>query len=270
MGVYLIWRTAGSLKGWITGDYLCQRIRCRGERRAMPFLALSQTSKVKANVSCRPLRNLPGSSDLSRPRKELYQKQVVGSASGPLVDRFGWSVEVCSHWNWAPGSGFLNNSFSFTWRLSRNALSLFDLTNKADLADVPDCPRYGTGLQEKAEHVFYYSERVRPFWDHIGEWTARVEPEQLVLLDVGYVVDNVLPQFQDEKRVVFLAILAVARMVIWMTRKKRLYDGANFSHCDPILFFRHQSKVKIRCDRKRLDRITFDRRWYVHAASLIV
>ena len=46
-------------------------------------------------------------------------------------------------------------------------------------------------------------------------------------LDVGYVVDNVLPPFQGEKRVVFLAILAVARMVIWTTRKKGLYDDAN-------------------------------------------
>ena len=50
------------------------------------------------------------------------------------------------------------------------------------------------------------------------EWTARIDPKQLVLLDVGYVVDNVDPLYQDEKRVVFLAILAVARMVIWETR----------------------------------------------------
>ena len=58
-----------------------------------------------------------------------------------------------------------------------------------------------------------------------------------MLLDVGYVVDNVLPPFQGEKRVVFLAILAVARMVIWTTRKKGLYDDANFSHRDLILYF---------------------------------
>ena len=68
---------------------------------------------------------------------------------------------------------------------------------------------------------------------------------------------------------VFLIILAVARMMIWMTRKKVLYDGSNYSHRDLILFFRHQLKVKIRCDRKRLDRITFDRRW-VHAVSMVV
>ena len=90
-----------------------------------------------------------------------------------------------------------------------------------------------------------------------------------MLLDVGYVVDNVLPPFQVEKRVVFLAILAVARMGIWSTRNKGLYDDANFSHRDLVLYFRHLLRVKIICDRKRLDRITFSRRW-VNAASLVV
>ena len=85
----------------------------------------------------------------------------------------------------------------------------------------------------------------------------------------GYVIDNVVPPYKDEKRVVFLAILAVARMVIWVTRNKGLYEGANFSHRDLILYFRHQLRVKIRCDRKRLNRITFDKMW-VNAASLVV
>ena len=203
------------------------------------------------------LRNLLGSSDLSRPRKELYRELVVGSASDPLSERRGWTAEeIRSHWNWAPGSSFLNNEFSLTWRLVRNALPLLGLNYKAGLADMPDCPRCSSGLEETAEHAFYYCERVRPFWDHVGEWTARIEPKQLVLLDVGYVVDNVLPPFQGEKRVVFLAILAVARMVIWITRKKGLYDDANFSHRDLVLYFPHQLRVKIRCDRKRLDHIT--------------
>ena len=88
-----------------------------------------------------------------------------------------------------------------------------------------------------------------------------------MLHDVGYVVDNVLLPFQGAKRMVFLAILAVARMVIWTTRNKGLDDDANFSHRDLVLFF--MLRVKIRCDRKRLDRITFSKRW-VNAASLVV
>ena len=116
-------------------------------------------------------------------------------------------------------------------------------------------------LGKKAEHT-YYCERVHPSWNH-------VKPKQLILLNVSYIVDKVLCQFQGEKHVVFLVILAVARRVVWMTQKKGFYDGANFSHRDLILFFRHQLRVKIRCDRKHLDRITLDGRW-VHAVSLVM
>ena len=117
------------------------------------------------------LRNLVRSSDLSRPRKELYRELVVGSASDPLRGRHGWTTEeIRSHWNWAPGSSFLNSSeFSLTWRLVRNALPLVGLNYKAGLADMPDCARCGSGLEETAEHAFYYCERVRPFRDHVGE-----------------------------------------------------------------------------------------------------
>ena len=36
------------------------------------------------------LCKLPGFSDLSRPRKELYRELVMGSASDPLSERHGW------------------------------------------------------------------------------------------------------------------------------------------------------------------------------------
>ena len=126
---------------------------------------------------------------------------------------------------------------------------------------MPDCPCCGSGLEETTSHAFYYCKRVRPSKSHVEEWTACIDPKQLVLLDVGHIVDNVLPPFLGEKRVVFFAILAVARMVIWETQKKGLYEDANLFHRNLILFFRHQLRVKIRCDRKRLDRITFDKRW---------
>ena len=223
-------------------------------------------------IECRrALRNLPRSSDLSWTRKELYRGLVVGSATDPLVERLGWSAEeIRSQWNWAPGSGFLNNSeFSLTWRLARNALALNDWAYRACLADMPNCARCSSGQEETALHAFYYCERVHPFWSHVEEWTARISPRELMPLDVGYVVDNVSPPFQGEKRMVFLVILAVARMVIWQTRNKGLYEGANFSYRDLILFFRHELRVKIRCYRKCLDHITFSKRW-LHAASLVV
>ena len=79
-----------------------------------------------------------------------------------------------------------------------------------------------------------------------------------MLFNVGYVMDNVLPQLQGEKHVVFLVILVVARMVIWTMQKKELYDDANFSHHDLILLSRHQLRAKIRCDRKPFNHITFN------------
>ena len=46
------------------------------------------------------LRNLLGSCDLSRSRKELYRELVVGSASDPLSERRGWTAEeIRSLWN---------------------------------------------------------------------------------------------------------------------------------------------------------------------------
>ena len=238
--------------------FLRLRSNPKAEGRRRP---LSEALFVR---ECRTaLRNFLGSSDLSRARKELYREIVVVPASDPLRERRGWTVgEIRSHWNWAPGSSFLNNSeFSLTRRLARNALPLLGMNLRAGLADMPDCPHCACGLEETDEHAFYYFEWFRPFWDHVGEWTARIEPKQLVLFDIGYVVDNVLPPFQGEKRVVFLTILAVARMVIWTTRNKGLYEDANFSHHDLVLFFRNQLRVKIWCDRKRLNRITFNKRW---------
>ena len=160
------------------------------------------------------IRNLPGSSDLSQPRKELYRGLVVGSALDPPREQHGWTArEIRFHWNWATGSSFLNHTkFSITWRLAQNALLFLSLDFRVGLADKPDRARCGSGLEETNEHAFYYCEQVCPFWDHVMEWTARIEPKQLVLLDVVY---SVLAPFQGEKHVVFLAIQILARMVIW-------------------------------------------------------
>ena len=193
----------------LTGDAVCRwkaswtcprlKLDPKAEGRHKPL------GKALFVHECRiALRNLPGSSDLSWPWKELYRELVVGSALDPLSEWGSWMAEeIRSHWNWAPGSSFSNNSeFSLTWQLARNALPLLSLNFRAGLADMPECTCCGSGLEETAEHAFYYCKQVRPFWDHVRELTAHIEPKQLVLLDVGYVVDNVLPLFQGEKRVV--------------------------------------------------------------------
>ena len=61
------------------------------------------------------------------------------------------------------------------------ALPLLGLNYKLDLADMPDCLRWSSDFEETAEHAFYYCVRVRPFWNHVGEWIARIEPKHLVL-----------------------------------------------------------------------------------------
>ena len=83
--------------------------------------------------------------------------------------------------------------------------------------------------------------------------TFCIEPKQLVPHNVGYAVDNVDITWRGENRKVFLAFLAVARLVIGVL----------------ILFFRCLLSVTIRCNRKSLDRIAFDEGW-VKAASLVV
>ena len=104
------------------------------------------------------LRNFLGSSDLSQPWKELYRELVMGSALDPLSKQHGWTAEeICSHWNWAPGSSFLNNfDFSLTWRLVRNALPFLGLNYKVGLADMPDCPCCGNGLEVTAIYIYIY------------------------------------------------------------------------------------------------------------------
>ena len=146
----------------------------RGTRDAFPRLESSPKAEgcrqpraeaLFTHECCKALRNLSMSSDLFWSRKKLYQELVVGSASHPPVEQLGWSLgEIRSQLNWAPCSGFLNTSkFSLTWRLARNVLPLNNWAFRACLADMLDCLRCGSGLEETVLHAFYYCERVRPF-----------------------------------------------------------------------------------------------------------
>ena len=154
------------------------------------------------------------------------------------------------------------------WKLARNALPLFGLNYKVGLADMPDCPRCGRGLEKTAEHAFYYCERVRPFLDRRVDGPHRTHAARATRRWL---------QGQHFTSVSRWEACGVSRDPScskngeWDNAKKKggLYDDVNFSHRDLILFFGHQLRVKIRCDRKRLDSTTFDWRW-VHAASLVV
>ena len=51
------------------------------------------------------------------------------------------------------------------------------------------------------------------------------------------------------------------RVVIWTTRKKEIYEDESFSSQTLVSFFKHQIKVKIRSERKRLSSLEFGKRW---------
>ena len=99
---------------------------------------------------------------------------------------------------------------------------------------MPDSLCCSRDHEETTLHGFYYSEQVCIFWSHVGEWMAHIDPKQLLLLNIGYIRDNVDPPYWGKKCVVFLRTLAVTQMGIWMMRKNGLYDCANFSHYDLI------------------------------------
>ena len=271
-GVYgcLIWRATGSLKKLAYLGRSLSRDMVWGQKVRDFFPRLDSDLEAEGRRKPRgaaPFK-LPRSSDISRSRKELYRELLVGSASDPLAERLGWSLEeIRSQWNWVQGSGFLNN---FKFSLTRRRIAPCRLGIQSRFCRHAGLPLLRQWPRRNGWARLLLLRAGSSVLSHVREWTARIDHKQFVPLDVGYVVDNVDPPYRGEKRVVFLVIQALARwMVIWTMRKKGLYDGANVFHRDLILFFRHQLRVKIRCDWKRLDCITFDKRW-VYAASLVV
>ena len=89
------------------GTFPCLQSDPKAEGRRKPM-----GEALFVNECRMALRNV-----LSQARKLVYRELLVGSASDPLSERRRWTAEqIRSHWNWAPGSRFLNNSeFSLTW-----------------------------------------------------------------------------------------------------------------------------------------------------------
>lgn len=72
-----------------------------------------------------------------------------------------------------------------------------------------DCHWCDIDLEETTVSDFHCPQ-VRPFWDH-------VDPEHLVSIDLAYVCNNLLPPWPVMKRMMFLILLVVARIVIVRT-----------------------------------------------------
>lgn len=114
--------------------------------------------------------------------------------------------------------------------------------------DLPDCYQRDLDLEETAFHAYYPCPQARPFWDYVGKLTAHIALNQLVLIDLTYECDNVQPLYSWVKQMVFLTLLAMARLVIWMMRKKGILRHKCYSHQVLIRHFRPQLKVKIRTE----------------------
>ena len=117
----------------------------------------------------------------------------------------------------------------------------------AGLEEFPDSPRC-LACPEIMVHALFWCVKVRPLWTYVNEMIARIAPQDYIELDVGYVIDGVLPPWPRRERMMFCLILAMARQVIWTTRLKEFYDGEPLTDHNLIQFFKQQLKVKIRCD----------------------
>lgn len=63
----------------------------------------------------------------------------------------------------------------------------------------------------------YHCPYVHLFWDYVSELMARIYPEHLISINLAYICNNVLPLYSVVKRMAFLTLLAVAKMVVWMS-----------------------------------------------------
>ena len=134
---------------------------------------------------------------------------------------------------------------------------------------MPNCPCCRSSLEERAVHTFYYSVRVRPFLSHVKAWTARIKSQQLCAARRWLRRGPYLPSVSS------WGSCGVSRDPscglngdLDDAKEENICRCKLFSSWS-ISFFRHQLGVKIWCDRKRLDRITFDKRW-VLIVSLVV
>lgn len=104
----------------------------------------------------------------------LYRELV----EDPLCGWFGFSAaELCSFWSWAPMADSISNpEISLTLRLVWNGLSVNDVAVRWGLVNLSDCHQCDPGLEERPSHAVYHCPQVGPFWDYVGDLTARIAP----------------------------------------------------------------------------------------------
>ena len=200
----------------------------------------------------------------SRPlsSRALYRCLVRGAASDGLIGELGVTeAEGRLLWPWAPRLRCLNNDeASLTWLVIRNALWVGKRLFAAQQAISPECGRCGD-LEETISHAFFHCPVVRPLCKLLEGYMVRILNGKFFVLEASSVCSNVVPRLNRQEHYVFLCLLGVMRVVIWTTRKKELCEGESFSSQTLVAFYKHQIKVKIRSERKRLSSLEFGERW---------
>lgn len=110
------------------------------------------------------------------------------------------------------------------------------------LTEMPDFHRSDRNLEEMSE----YCPTVRQFWDHVGKFTARINPEHLVSVDLATMCHPLVP--------------AVARMGVWVTGLGEILRDEHYSHKDRTGFLGRQLKMEIRSDRNNWSSADFSKR----------
>jgi len=195
-------------------------------------------------------------------RKALYQMLVRGAVRDDLIGKLGLTkAEGRLLWPWAPGLRSLNNDeASLTWLVIRGALWVGKRLKKAGLATPPVCVRC-RGEEESLVHAFFTCPVVKPLLKLLEGFMVRMQNGKSFTLDVRAVLNNVVTSLDRNKLYVLLCLLGVVRVVIWTTRKEEHYGGESFSSQALVAFYKHQIKVKIRSERKRLSSLVFNERW---------
>ena len=160
-------------------------------------------------------------------------------------------------WPWAPGMRCLNNDE--TSLTSRNALWVGKKLFSAQQAISPECGRCGD-LEESVDHAFHWPV-VRLLCKLLEGYMVRILNGKFFVLEASSVCSNVIPRLNRQEHYVFLCLLGIMHVVIWTTRKEELYEDESFSSRTLVSFFKHQIKVKIRSERKRLSSLEFGKRW---------
>ena len=218
------------------------RLECPFYRECLH--ALKVLSRLQTGLSdSRPL--------LSR---ALYRCLVSGAVSDGLIGELGVTeAECCLLWPWAPRMRCLNNDeASLTWLVIRNALWVGKKLFSAQQAISPKCGRCGD---------FFHCPVVRPLCKLLEGYMVRILNGKFFVLEASSVYSNVVPKLNRQEHYVFICLLGVMGVVIWTTRKKELYEDKSFSSQTLVAFFKHQIKVKIRSERKRLSSLEFGKRW---------